>query len=85
LEENRFLVGRGEKQILAVTVVLLLGEKASIRCYCGATASNRQKNQVLVGACGEKLDFSCCIRYLMGEKTDLSCYCGATVGRKGKA
>jgi hypothetical protein len=43
----------GEKQVLAVTVVLLLGEKASHSCYCGATAGNMQKNRILVGACGE--------------------------------
>jgi hypothetical protein len=52
----------GEKKISAVTVVLLLGEKASLICYCGATDGNMQKNRILVCACGEKSDFSCCIR-----------------------
>jgi hypothetical protein len=47
----------GEKnRILAVTVVLLLGEKSDLSCYCGATASKRQKNRILAGACGEKSD-----------------------------
>jgi hypothetical protein len=53
--------------------VLLLGEKSDISCNCGATAIIRQKNQILVGACGEKSGSSYCIRYLMGEKADLSC------------
>jgi hypothetical protein len=51
-----------KKQISAVTVVLLLGEKTIISCYCGSTAGNRQKNRILVGACGEKLYSSCSIR-----------------------
>jgi hypothetical protein len=47
----------GEKnRVLAVTVVLLLGEKSDLSFYCGAYASNRQKNRILVIACGEKLD-----------------------------
>jgi hypothetical protein len=52
----------GEKQTSAVSVVLLLGEEAIISCYRGATAGNRQKNRILVGACGEKSDSCCCIR-----------------------
>jgi hypothetical protein len=42
-----------KKQISAVTVVLLLGKKASLSCYCGATTGNRQKNRILVGASGK--------------------------------
>jgi hypothetical protein len=67
VEKNRSSVAalgscREKDRILAVTVVLLLGEKASLSCYCSATAGNSQKNQILVGACGEKLDLSYCIR-----------------------
>jgi hypothetical protein len=59
VEKNLILVAAlgswwEKKQISAVTVVLLLGEKASLSCYCGANAGNRQKNRILVGACGEK-------------------------------
>jgi hypothetical protein len=79
VEKNGFKLlhkvsGGRKKQISAVTVVLLLGEKASLSCYFGAIAGNRQKNRILVGACGEKSYTSYCIRYLSGEKTDLSCY-----------
>jgi hypothetical protein len=52
VEKNRIKVTawgscREKQRILAVTVVLLLGEKSDLSCYCGATAGKREKNRIL--------------------------------------